>query len=77
MKLFLDATFGERMTAFQGSQPDGIDAFIDGLIEQAHKEQAGYQQQIDQAEDISRRESEAVIRWCEITHSLGYAGERS
>lgn len=76
MKLFLDATFGERMTAFQGSQPDGIDAFIDGLIEQAHKEQAGYQQQIDHAEDISRRESEAVIRWCEITHSLGYAGER-
>lgn len=75
MKLFLEATFGERMTAFQGSQPDGIDAFIDGLIEQAHKEQAGYQQQIDLAEDISRRESEAAIRWHDITHSLGNPGE--
>lgn len=75
MKLFLEATFGERMTAFQGSQPDGIDAFIDGLIEQAHKEQAGYQQQIDLAEDISRRESEAAIRWLDIIHSLGNPGE--
>jgi hypothetical protein len=27
------------------------------------------------AEDISRRESEAAIRWREITHSLGNAGE--
>lgn len=75
MKLFLEATFGERMTAFQGAQPDGIDAFIDGLIEQAHKEQAGYQQQMDLAEDISRRESEAAMRWREITHSLGNPGE--
>ncbi|WP_202301475.1 AAA domain-containing protein [Dryocola clanedunensis] len=75
MKLFLEATFGERMTAFQGPLPDGIDAFIDGLIEQAHKEQAGYQQQIDLAEDTSRRESEAAIRWHDITHSLGNPGE--
>ncbi|MEY0267993.1 AAA domain-containing protein [Morganella morganii] len=75
MKLFLEATFGERMTAFQGSLPDGIDAFIDGLIAKALKEQAGYQQQIDLAEDLSRRESEAAIRWREITRSLGYAGD--
>lgn len=75
MKLFLEATFGERMTAFQGSQPDGIDAFIDGFIEDAHKEQAGYQQQIDLAEDISRRENKAAIRWHDITHSLGNPGE--
>lgn len=75
MKLFLEATFGERMTAFQGSLPDGIDAFIDGLIEQARKEQTGYQQQIELAEDISRRESEAAIRWREITHSLGNPGK--
>lgn len=75
MKLFLEATFGERMTAFKGSQPDGIDAFIDGLIEQAHKEQAGYQQQIDLAEDISRCESEAAKRWHDITYSLKNPGE--
>lgn len=75
MKLFLEATFGERMTAFQGSLPDGIDTFIDGLIAQALKEQVEYQQQIDLAEDISQRESEAATRWREITHSLGNPGE--
>lgn len=75
MKLFLESTFGARMTAFQGSLPDGIDAFIDGLIALALKEQAEYQQQIDLTEDISRRESEAAIRWREITHSLGNLGE--
>ncbi|GAA3900509.1 helicase YjhR [Gibbsiella dentisursi] len=75
MKLSLEATFGERMAAFQDSLPDGIDDFIDGLIAQTLKEQAEYQQQIDLAEDISRRESEAVIRWREITHSLGNPGE--
>ncbi|HCM9715301.1 AAA domain-containing protein [Enterobacter sp. HNDS-6] len=75
IKLFLEATFGERMTAFQGTLPDGIDTFINGLIEQARKELAGYQQQIDLAEDISRRESEAAIRWHDITHSLGNPGE--
>ncbi|WP_395303292.1 AAA domain-containing protein [Pectobacterium polonicum] len=75
MKLFLEATFGARMTAFQDSLPDGIDAFIDGLIAQALKEQAEFQQQIDLAEGISRCESEASIRWREITHSLGNVGE--
>jgi len=75
MKLFLEATFGERMTAFQGTLPDGIDAFIEGLIAEALKEQAEYQQQIGLAEDISQRESEAAIRWREITHSLGSPGE--
>lgn len=75
MKLFLEAKFGVRMTAFQGSLPDGIDAFIDGLLAQALKEQFEYQQQIDLAEDIFRRECEASIRWCEITHSLGNSGE--
>jgi hypothetical protein len=75
MNLFLDATFGARMAAFQGSLPDGVDAFIDGLIAQALKEQTGYQQQIDLAEEISRREDNAVLGWREITHSLGYEGE--
>lgn len=75
MKLFLEATFGERMTAFQGTLPDGIDAFIDGLIAQSHNEQTGYQQQIAIAEDISRRESEAALRWREITRSLGNQDE--
>jgi len=75
MKLFLEAALGERMTAFLGSLPDGIDSCIDGLIAQALKEQAEYQQQIDLAEDIFRRESEAAIRWREITHSLGNPGE--
>jgi len=75
MSLFLEATFGSRMTAFQVSLPDGIDAFIDGLIAQALKEQAEFQQKIELAEDISRRENEAAICWREITHSLGYAGE--
>lgn len=75
MKLFLEATFGERMTAFQGGLPNGIDAFIEGLIVKALKEQAEYQQQIGLAEDISQRESEAAIRWREITHSLGSPSE--
>ncbi|MFP1961947.1 AAA domain-containing protein [Lonsdalea quercina] len=75
MKVFLEATFGERMTVFQGSMPDGIDAFIDGLIAQSLKEQAEYQQQIELAEVISRREREAAIRWREITHSLGNSDE--
>lgn len=75
MSLFLDATFGARMAAFQGSLPDGIDVFIDGLIAQALKEQAEYQQLIDVAEDISRRENEAALRWRGLAHSLGYADE--
>jgi len=74
MNLFLESTFGARMAAFQGALPDGIDAFIDGLIAQANKEQDGYQQQIDLAEEISRREKKAAQCWCEITHSLGYVG---
>ncbi|TQI78583.1 superfamily I DNA and/or RNA helicase [Serratia fonticola] len=75
MNLFLEATFGARMAAFQDSLPDGIDAFIDVLIAQALKDQAELQQQIDHAEDVSQRENEAAICWREITHSLGYAGE--
>lgn len=75
MKLFLEATFGERVTAFQGSLPDGIDAFINGLITQALKVQAEFQQQIDLAEDVFRRENEAALCWREIIHSLGYQGE--
>ncbi|XTZ37850.1 AAA domain-containing protein [Salmonella enterica] len=75
MSLFLEATFGARMAAFQGCLPDGIDVFIDGLIAQALKEQVEYQQQIDLAEDVSLREIEAAIRWREIAHALGYPGE--
>ncbi|OXH78718.1 AAA domain-containing protein [Pantoea agglomerans] len=75
MNLFLESTFGARMAAFQGPLPDGVDAFINSLIAQALDEQAGYQQQIDLAEEISRREGKAALCWREITHSLGYAGE--
>ncbi len=75
MKLFLEATFGARMAAFRGSLPDGVDAFIDGLIAHTLKEQAEYQQQIELAEDISRRENEAALGWRELAHSLGYTGE--
>lgn len=75
MNLFLEATFGARMAEFQDSLPDGVDAFIDGLIAHALKVQAECQQQIDLAEDISRRENEAATCWREITRSLGNAGE--
>lgn len=75
INLFLESTFGARMAAFQGPLPDGVDAFIDGLIAQALDEQAGYQQQIDLVEEISRREEKAALCWHEITYSLGYAGE--
>lgn len=75
INLFLESTLGARMAAFQGSLPDGVDAFIDGLIAHALKEQAVYQQQIKLAEEISRREGKAALCWREITHSLGYAGE--
>jgi len=75
INLFLESTLGARMAAFQGSLPDGVDAFIDGLIAHALKEQAAYQQQINLAEEISRREGKAALCWREITHSLCYAGE--
>lgn len=75
MSLFLETAFGARMAAFHGSLPDGIDAFIDGLVAQALKEQVEYQWQIDLAEDISLRESEAAICWHGIADSLGYTGE--
>jgi hypothetical protein len=41
-------------------QPEGIDAYIDGLVAQVQTERDGYQQQIDLAQDVSRRESEAT-----------------
>lgn len=75
INLFLESVFGARMAAFQGPLPDGVDAFIDGLIAQALDEQAGYQQQIDLVEEISRHEGKAALCWHEITYSLGYAGE--
>ncbi|MDC9623597.1 AAA domain-containing protein [Xenorhabdus sp. XENO-7] len=75
INLFLDATFGTRMAAFQGTAPEGIDTYIDGLIAQAQKEQGEYQQQIDLAQDVSRRESEAVRCWHDLTQSLGHTGE--
>ena len=75
INLFLEATFGARMTGFQGTVPDGIDAFIDGLIAQAFKEQAELQQQIDLAEEVSQRENEAAIYWRQIAHALGSVGE--
>ncbi|CNE73109.1 putative superfamily I DNA helicase [Yersinia bercovieri] len=75
INLFLDATFGTRMAVFKGTVPEGIDAYIDGLIAQAQKEQGEYQQQIDLAQDVSQRESEAARRWHDLTQLLGHTGE--
>ncbi|MFT2789735.1 AAA domain-containing protein [Serratia sp. T13T92] len=75
INLFLDGTFGTRMALFQGSAPEGIDAFIDSLIAQAQKEQGEYQQQIDLAQDVSRRESQAARRWHDLAQSLGHSDE--
>lgn len=75
INLFLDATFGTRMAVFKGTVPEGIDAYIDGLIAQAQKEQGEYQQHIDLAQDVSQRESEAARRWHELTQLLGHTGE--
>lgn len=75
INLLLDAIFGARMTSFQGTVPEGIDTYIDDLIAQAQKEQDEYQQQIDLAQDVSRRESEASLQWHALAQSLGYTGE--
>ncbi|WP_413729036.1 AAA domain-containing protein [Sodalis sp. RH22] len=75
INLFLDTTFGTRMAGFQGIAPEGIDAYIDGLIAQTQKEQGEYQQQIDLAQDVSRRESAAVKHWRQLTGALGHSGE--
>lgn len=74
MRLFLDATFDSRMAAFDGPVPEGIDVWIDRLIAQAQKEQGGYQQQIDLAQDVLRRESEALQQWRDVTLALGHEG---
>lgn len=75
INLFLDETFGTRMAAFQGTAPEGIDAYIDGLISQVQNEQGNYQQQIDLAQDVSRRESEAARHWHDLSQSLGHIGD--
>lgn len=75
INLFLDETFGTRMAAFQGTAPEGIDAYIDGLVAQVQTERDGYQQQMDLAQDVSRRESEATRYWHELTKSLGHTSE--
>jgi len=75
INLFLDVTFGTRMAAFKGIAPEGVDAYIDGLIVQAQKEQGEYQQCIDLAQDVARRESEAVHHWHILAQSLGHTGE--
>lgn len=75
INLFLDATFGTRMSAFQGPVPEGIDAYIDGLIVQGEKEQGEYQQQIERAQVVSKREKEAIGHWHKLTRTLGYTGE--
>ena len=61
INLFLDETFGTRMAVFRGTAPEAIDAYIDDLIAQAKTEQDRYQQQIVLAQDVSRRESEAIL----------------
>jgi len=75
INLFLDETFGTRMAAFRGTAPEDIDAYIGDLIARAQTEKDGYQQQIDLAQDVSRRESEATRYWRELTQSLGHTSE--
>lgn len=75
INLFLDDMFGARMAAFRGTAPEGIDAYIDDLVAQVKTEQDGYQQQIDLAQDVSRRESNATRYWHELTQSLGHTSE--
>lgn len=75
INLFLDATFGTRMAAFVGIAPEGVDAYIDGLIAQAQQEQGEYQQCIDLAQDVARRESETAHHWRALVQSLGHTGE--
>lgn len=75
INLFLDTTFGTKMALFQGTIPEGIDTYIDGLIAEVQKEHGEYQQQISLAQDVSRRENEAGQYWHSLTQSLGYSGE--
>lgn len=75
MNLFLDDTFGTRISLFRGTVPEGVDAYIDDLVVQAQTELDGYQQQIDLAQDVSRRESEATRYWHELAQSLGHTSE--
>lgn len=75
MNLLLEALFGVRMAAFQSALPEGIDIFIDDLIVQTLKEQDEYQQQINRAQDVVRREEDASKCWHGLAHSLGHKGE--
>ncbi len=75
INLFLDETFGTRMATYRGTVPEGIDAYIDGLVAQAQTERDGYQQQIDLAQEVSQRESDATQYWHELTQSLGHTSE--
>ncbi len=75
INLFLDTTFGTKMALFQGTIPEGIDTYIDGLIAEVQKEHGEYQQQISLAQDVARRENEAGQYWHSLTQSLGYSGE--
>ncbi|MFP2420549.1 AAA domain-containing protein [Pseudescherichia vulneris] len=76
INLFLESTFGTRMAEFHGNVPENVDTYIDGLITQAQIEQAEYQQQIDFAQDVSRRESEAVKSWQDLSRTLGYTNDK-
>ncbi|HAL9647204.1 TPA: DNA helicase [Escherichia coli] len=75
INLFLDSTFGARMTAFQGNCSEDIDKFIDSLIAKAQQEQAACQQNINFAQDIARSEMEAAKQWRGLTYALGYRGD--
>lgn len=75
INLFLDSTFGARMTSFQGNHPEYIDKFIDDLIAKAQKEQLACQQNINVVQGIARCEMEAAKQWRELTYALGYEGD--
>ena len=75
INIFMDDTFGPRMTAFSGTVPDDIDAWIERTIAQAEKEQGVCQRQLDVAHDVLRREAQALQQWRSLSVLLGHDGE--
>ncbi|WP_241593448.1 AAA domain-containing protein [Rosenbergiella epipactidis] len=74
-ELFLNETLGETMDGFQGHVPEGVDTYIDSLITKAETDREGYQQQLELAQEVYRRESEASEYWRQLTRALGHTGQ--
>lgn len=74
IRLLLDEVFGHRLAEFHGRLPEDVDAYLEGLIVRSQKNQAGYQQQIDHAQQMITLEKDAAAEWQEIGRELGYSG---